>query len=427
MTASAKTAGEEQVVSSVESKLWEVGLKSFQNGDVATTGIQKIWAAMGPPANLNLVAKITGALWADTFWKQTKMDVEHLAMNISSALSLNLKDAQKAAAFAFSRWSGLLVRGNTGNSGEIPRSGALTASMDVVINGQNALSAQQLIKMWGQTRWAPQPGLKNYAYGRAQSSNIGVPVKEGKLMGFYSDAGFNPPPSSWVQMFTYDGSSSTAPLETMVGKVIDPDSRAATGDSNGFAFEPPGSGHYCLVIVAQTEFFSNEPLANGGNWNSWEWLTHNGAAGWHNVNVATEAENYLKFYNQDDRPEQFVFEAHCSKLPPGSRVILRAADDHLDAISNGEIIKNPHQVITAQGRVPPRYEGHLLVVIETPGGEPLPPYASVEVRQLWELGPGHKHYNGAVHHLGDLNAHALHEHVQLVMGDYTFTGPGYGQ
>lgn len=405
---------------------WNVGLKAFEKGQPATSGIQAIWNAMMPPASLNQLALIVGSLWADTYWDTTHMNATKLANDINSAIGINISDATKAANFAFSRWSGLLVRGNTGNSGEIPRQGTLTASMDVIINGQNPLTAEQLIRMWGQSRWSPEPGLKNFVYGRAQSSNIEVDIKKGRLMAFHSDAGFNPPPASWTQLFTYAG-DDTAPLEEIKGKVISPNGRAANGGEHGFAFEPPGAGHYCVVVVAQTEFFSNQPLQNGTNWDSYQWLTHNGAAGWHNVNVTTGVEHMLKFYNQDGVGEHFVFEAHCSKVPAGTRITLVAADDRVARqIRRREVITSAHQVVTARGQVPANYEGELVVLIETPSGQPLPTGASVEVRQLWHLTPDHEHYGKAVAATADPNARALGNHVRLHMGDYTFVGSELG-
>jgi len=408
---------------------WSIGLKSFKAGDPSTTGIQKIWDGMLPPANLNLLAQVAGALWADTFWTNTKMDSGKLAMQINSAIGINLPDAQAAAANAFSQWSGLLVRSNMSDVGTIPRPGTLTASPDVVLNGQNQLTPTQIIQQWNQTVWSPDPGLKNYVYGRAQSYNIGVDINNATLRGYYSDAGFNPPPASWIQMFTWKDQSETSPLTTMKGgSTIGEGSRAANGDADGFAFTPPGAGHYCLIIVANTEFFANNPSRASGNWSSQEWIMYNGAAGWHNVNVTSSGTTDLKYYNEDGTAETFVFEAHCHNLPSGTRVALQADDAALrTAISGAVVTHRDYHLVAAKGVVPANYTGELKVTIEIPGGGVLPPGASVEVRQLWQVGPGHQHYVQAVRQLNALDAYALGEHVLLKMGDYTFIGAGYGQ
>lgn len=412
---------------------WQVGLKSFKAGDPATVGIQKIWDSMMPPANLNLLAQVVGALWANTYWDTTKMSVNKLAADINSAIGINMADATRAAQYAFGMWCGLQVRANFSDNGSIPRGGTLTASPDVVLNGQNQLTTKQLIEMWNQTVWSPTAGLKNYVYGRAQSLNIGVDITQPYLRGFYSDAGFNPPPSSWIQMFTWDKTGDTSPLTTIDGgTTISPGVRAADGDANAFKFTPPGSGHYCLIVLACTEFFANDPTHSGSNWSSQEWITYNGAAGWHNVDVASTGVHALKFYNEDATPETFAFEAHCYKLPPGTRVGLSVQEGNDRALGlhvRGNELKSTarYQALRVSGTVPPNYAGVLKVLIETPDRGPLPAEASIEVRQLWQLGPGHANYLDAVRQGNNLRAHALGERVEVKLGEYTFVGEGYGK
>ena len=55
------------------------------------------------------------------------------------------------------------------------RRGNLTQSPDVVINPGTELSAAEIIQMWNQGIWSPSQ-VKNYAYGRAQSTGIQVPI-----------------------------------------------------------------------------------------------------------------------------------------------------------------------------------------------------------------------------------------------------------
>ena len=83
-----------------------------------------------------------------------------------------------------------------------------------MIVSQSPISAKDLIQNWNITTWSPKPGLKNYVYGRAASTNIQVDIANPVLRAYYSDAGLNPPPQSWVQMFTYNGSNATSPLQT---------------------------------------------------------------------------------------------------------------------------------------------------------------------------------------------------------------------
>lgn len=409
---------QESAVASPNQKYWDIGLKCFKDGDPATIAIQKIWNQMQPPASLNLVAAIVGSLYADTYWATTKMDRNHLALDLQASLGINPADCQKAANAAFSLWYGLLVRGNFGDNGAIPKTGNITASPDVVINGKAPLSVDQLIRMWNQYNWDPQPGLKNNTYGRAQSINIQVPIETPKLRMFYSDAGFNPPPTSWIQLFTFNNTAES-PMEGIVPGPVPVGGKIANTDS--FAFNPPGSGHYCVIAVAATEFFSNNPLDTPGNWNSAEWIANNGAAGWHNVDVPKGKESTLKFYNQDHTEERFVFEAHCSKVPEGTRISLGFGDRVLAQAypTQSLTVTKGYEVLTTEARIPANFAGDLVVGID---GKSLPADASVDVRLNWQIAPGHPRFLDAVGLLGELSALNLKTPVGVSLGNFTFVG-----
>ena len=401
---------------------WQIGLTSFNNGDPATVCMQKIWNAMFP-ASLTLVAQIVGALYADHYFVDTQMSVSLLAQELNAALGKNPADCQRAAAAAFSQWFGLSVRANFADTAIIPRQGSLTLSPDVVVNGTVPLSVQQLISMWNQTVWGPVSNDKNVTYGRASSVNIGVPITAPTVQMFVTDGGLNNPPNQWVQLFT-SGGNRTVPLQNMAGtSTLQPGDRAASSDA--LFWTPQGSGHYCVIAVAGSEFFANDPAKiPPGNWNSVTWITYNGAAGWHNVDTLTSSEASLKIYNQDGTHEQYEFEAHCSGVPAGTEVSLSAEDPMLPSIirSNGIRIVAKEQIVRAAGALPGNYAGDLKVRIKTPDGKPLPARASVEVRMFWTIPPGHRHYEDAVGLLGDTQAIALHRPARVEVGSFTFIG-----
>lgn len=407
---------------------WNVGLKCFQNGDSTSRAIQTIWNAMMPPASLTLVAQIVGALYADTYWNQTKFDTNLLAADLQASLGLKQPDCQKAASSAFSRWFGLLVRANMSSNGSIPNSDPVTASPDVVVNGKSSLTVDQLIRNWNTYIYDPTPNLKNYTYGRAQSVNIQTPITKPVLRMFYTDAGFNPPPASWVKLFTYDGSADTAPLVTQtLATTLNPGDRAANGlkENQAFAFNPPGSGHYCLITVVGTEFFTNDPSTITGNWATNEWIHYNGAAGWHNVDVPESINASLKFYNQDGVSERFSFEVHTSNLPAGSKISLQCNDKALLHPIQLESVTSDksNQVFTTTTMVPPHHTGTLKVQMSTAEGHPIPKGSSVQVRMVWHLPPGHPNHAQAI---GQLREQGLainnDQPAQIHMGEYTFIG-----
>lgn len=402
--------------------LWDLAVKCFNDGLNNVQAIQKVWDSMPPPAPLPTLATIIGAIYADSYWATTKLDPALLSASIQAALGLNKIDCDRAASIAFQKWYGLLVRANFADSSLIPKPDPVTSSPDVVVNGQATLTVEQLIRQWNSYIYTPQPGLKNNTYGRAQSVNIQVPITEPVLRMFSSDAGFNPPPQTWIQLFTFTDDKATSPLQGMVAGPIGIGERSANTES--FAFTPQGTGHYCLISVAGTEFFSNNPLDQAGNWNSQEWVHYNGAAGWHNVDVATANAETLKFYNQDGRPERFVFEAHCSKVPSGTLVSLECNDGRLSfPISSGDVkVTRDYQVVSAEAEVPPNFAGELTVRFETPDGKLLPDGSSVDVRMSWIIPHGHVHYTQAVDQLGDHRLAALAQPARIAMGNYIFLG-----
>lgn len=381
--------------------------------------MQALYNAWLPPFNLNMLAAIVGALYGDTYWARTRMDRDLMAYNLQAALGMNPADCQKAANFAFSKWYGLQVRANMSDQGQIPRDSNVTNSPDVVVNGQAPLSVQQLINLWNVYTWDPAPGLKNYAYGRAQSLNIQLPITAPVLRMYYSDAGFNPPPSSWVKLFTFTGSSETSPLQGVNAGPIPVGGRSA--NVNAFGLNVPGSGHYCAISVAGSEFFTNNPSDSGGNWDSYEWITNDGAAGWHNIDVSTGKEETLKFYNQDATAEHFIFEAHSSKVPAGTEISLGFEDRKLAGATPERSVKisNNYEVVTTEADIPAHYTGNLVIQL---GGKPLPAGASIDCRLLWALPSTHKNYLQAVAHLGDTRAVQRHEAVRVQLGNFTFIG-----
>jgi hypothetical protein len=194
-----------------------------------------------------------------------------------------------------------------------------------------------------------------------------------------------------------------------------------TGDA--FSFEPPGTGHYCVISVVGTEFFTNLPSLTGGNWNTQEWIHNNGAAGWHNTDVAKSNRALLKVYNQDGTAERFSFKAHCHNLPEGSVISLDCEDAELThpiKTSRDKITKAYHQVST-EAELPPNFEGELAVGFDIPGGK-LPAGAWVDVHMDWILPHDHPCFLKALLQEDDPHAGMLKKRVRIPMGNFTFLG-----
>jgi hypothetical protein len=404
---------------------WQIGLTNFNSGQPSTTAMQQIWQAMFP-ASLPLLAQIVGALYAEHYFDDTgtQMSVNLLANELSAALGKNLPDCQRAAATAFSQWYGLQVRASVADVALIPRADPVFESPDVVVNGLTTLTPQQLITMWNQTVWGPISGDKNIVYGRAASVNIGVPITQPVMKMYIVEAALNPPaPNSWTQLFTQSGSPTSPLVNNQNSSTLQRGDRAASSDA--FVWTVPGTGHYCVISVAGTEFFTNDPsLVPPGNWASGTWIHYNGAAGWHNLGTPLGDRASLKIHNLDGTTERFEIEAVCDGLPAGTEVFLESADPKLAApIRSGVTrIGTKEQIVSADAVLPGNYSGNLTVGFKTPDGKPLSPSASIEVRMYWSLPPGHRHYEDAVKRLGDTTAMALHRPVRQHAGSFRFVG-----
>lgn len=402
---------------------WDKALECFKEGEADTTAIQRVWQIMQPPASLQVLASIIGAIYADVYWSDTFLDPASLSASLRAAKGWKKADCDAAAQFAFSKWYGLLVRNNMSDYGQIPKTGMATASPDVVVNGAASLTVDQLVRAWNAYIYTAKPGLKNNTYGRAQSVNIQVPIEKPALRMFYSDAGFNTPPQSWIKLFTFTGSQESAPLQNIRdSSVLVAGDRAANAAS--FAFEPAGTGHYCLISVASSEYLTNDPLRiSSGNWDSNRFIHYNGAVGWHNLDVQTARQETLKFYNQDDSTERFRFEAHCYKLPEGSRVALTCADDGMPGAASGPVaVGGEYSVASVDAEVPGGFAGNLSVNIDTPGGGLLPEGSWVDVRMSWILPAGHQHHVEALEQVGALHTASLSQPAVLAMGNYVLLG-----
>ncbi|GAB5439384.1 hypothetical protein [Falsiruegeria mediterranea] len=398
---------------------WDLGLKCFNQGDNAQTALKTVWRRLPPPGDLNLLAAIVGNLYGDTFWSDQKlqMDADLLAQYMNAATGINPPDCQRAANNAYRLWYGMLVRCNTSNDGLIPKTGSFTASPDVLINGLTTLDPYDMITKWDQTTWGPQPGLKNNTYGRGQNKNLQVPIKQGKIKIYFTSNGFNQPPASWTQLFTYDGSKQTADLVNINDqKAIRPGERSACDTS--FGFEPPGAGHYCLIVCAQTEYFSNDPASiSGANWNngsSAHWITYNGAAGWHNVNVSQTGNEPLAFYNNDDVPAQFRFVARCRNVPKGAVVAMKIDDLGFEHSAK---VTGEDQEIFADIEVPANYDGTLNVEFPV-----LPAHASISYSLIWRVAANSAPAESLSKLVRDGYAAEVADEILVVLGDTHFVG-----
>jgi hypothetical protein len=409
-------------------QMWDAAIQYYNDPDNPLNDSEAMYAIhdrMDARLTYQDIANVMIGVYADTYWNGTFMDPAMLAKNMVQGLAIDLNLANQYASGAMSLWSGILVRKNFSDSGTIPITGSYTLSIDVVCNQNTHVpSTDALINNWNNEYWKIPQVDKNYIYVRCQNLNFRGDITNPQIQLFYTEAGFNAPPSSWIQMLT-DAKGVKLGNILLLGGKTGPMAEGVRGVSEAFVFTPKTTNHLCLIAAITSDFFTkNDPLKSiNSNWDTATWITHNGAAGWHNVDPQKSVESTLKFYNQDSRPEKFAFEAHCNKVPEGTVVALKCNDSKLQCTqSDGIKISRKYQTVSTEAMVPANYQGDLKVLINTPDGKLLPEGASVEVCMTWLLDHSHNRYLDAADMLrANVHSRALRE-IRVPMGSFTFIG-----
>lgn len=405
-------------------EMWDAAIQYFNAGDYDTDAIYAIYKSMSPKLTYQDIANVISAVYGDTYWTTTYMDYSILSKSLVQALGLDRTIADEYAMNAFAQWRGILVRKNINDVGFIPTPGSYTESLDIVCNENTPLMPQQLIENWNNEFWKTPIVGKNYIYCRAQNMAFLGPITP-KVQMFYTTGGFNQPPSSWIQCFTDKGNAKEGDIILENGKA-GPMGQGTRGASEAFFFNPTSHDHICVIAVLNYDYFElNDPLKiTPGNWNSQTWITHNGAAAWHNMDPQKNLEETLKFYNQDGKEEQFCFQVLCRNVPSGSKISLRN-DDQAAKFDTGLIeIANESQYIEKHIKLPAYYKGDLKIKLQGPDGKLLPAHSAVEITMAWVLEHGHRRYSEAVKRLKAYDTLRNAQSVYLPMGTFTLLGGG---
>jgi hypothetical protein len=402
-------------------QMWDTAVADQKNSVFDTDAMRAIFKAMNPRLTYQDIANVFSGVYADSYWNITFLDPAALSKSMQSALALSKDQADKYAGNAVSQWRGILCRKNINDTGRIPVQGDYTGSLDIVCNRDTELAPTDLIENWNSVYWqTPQVG-KNYVYLRCQNAAFLNDIDTQTVNMFYTSGGFNQPPTAWQQLFTAKSGSTNGKVVQESGS-SGPMGNGARGASESFFFNPTSTDHVCLIGTVTTEFFSNPLDISQGNWNSYTWITHNGAAAWHNVDPQHSVQEKLFFYNQDGSSEEFSFVASCRNVPKGSKIGLKSADSRLLFDSGLIEISKLSQQVAHSVVVPPYYKGQLIVTLEGPDGKLLPRQSAVEVSMVWNLKKGHKHYTDAAEKLNALQKFANGENIEVPMGSYTFLG-----
>jgi hypothetical protein len=405
-------------------QMWDTAIQMQSNGSYDTETMYAIYRNMNPKLTYQDISNVCSGVFADTYWNNIFMDPSFLAKSLVQALGLDPNIANNLARTSFAQWRGILCRKNISDIGTIPTAGDYTQSVDIVCNQNTELNTDQLIEQWNNQFWnTPQVG-KNYIYARCANTNFKGAITNPKLQMFYSTGGFNQPPTSWIQCFTVANNGAAVGNVVLEGGKPGSLNPGGRGVSEAFFLSPASNDHICVIAALTSDFFlKNNPLTIPlGNWNSNTYITNNGASAWHNFDPQKSLEDSLKFYNQDDTEEDFVFVARCKNVPIGSKISLKS-DDSTVKFTTGEIIVTSSvQEIRKNVTLPGNYIGNLKVRFEGPDGKLLPASAALEITQAWKLKHGHTNYLDAVKRLGAIENIRSLEEVQLSLGSFTITG-----
>ena len=410
-------------------ELWDAAIACQAAGQFDTDAMYNVYQVMNPKLTYQDLANTFSGVYATTYWNVTFMDATILAKSMVQAVGLDPGKAAQYATQAMTQWRGLFSRKNLSDYGSIPVQGNYTESPDIVCNENSPIPLPQLIQQWNNEFWKQPAVNKNYIYLRCQNMSFHGGITAPQVSMFYTTGGFNQPPTSWIQCYTVDENVKTGSISSLTGGTlaeVSPTNPLALGDraaSEAFFFSPTSSDHVCVIATVSSEFFTNNPLdISANNWNSNTWITQNGAAAWHNVDPQKKLEDSLKFYNQDDTPEDFYFSALCRNVPLGTRISLRN-DDPAAAFDTGVIeVSSTSQEIKQYVTLPANYEGTLKVRLESPDGSMLAAGAAVELSMFWNISPSHTNYTAASQRFVASGASTNENKVALNMGSFTIIG-----
>ncbi len=358
-------------------QMWDAAIQYFQAGDYDTDAIYLIYKNMNPKLTFQDIANVISAVYGDTYWTSTYMDYSILSKSLVQALGIDRSLGDQYARNAFTQWRGALCRKNINDIGLIPTQGSYTESLDIVCNENTPLLPQQLIENWNNEYWKSPVVGKNFIYARTQNMAFLGNITP-KLQMFYTTAGLNQPPSSWIQCFTDKDPTRKEGSILLIDGKAGPMGQGVRGASEAFTFNPTSQDHVCVIAVLNYEYFeTNDPLKiTLGNWNSQTWIT---------------------LRNED----------------PAAKF-----DTGLIEIANAS------QHIEKNVTLPAHYKGDLKIKLQGPDGKLLPAPAAVEIQMAWVLRHGHRKYMDAVEHLKAYDTFRNGQDLYLPAGSFTFIGVG---
>ena len=384
-------------------QMWDTTIEYFKQGDSDLVAMGKIYDSMQSPLSNQDLSDVFSAVYANSYWNVVYMDYSKLSNSLVSTTNISKDEANTISKKSFSYWTGILTRNSSLDAGKIPKDSSDYTCIDLICNGSTESLPSLFIKNWNTPVWySPQVG-KNYVYTRCQNLDFFGDLSDSddlypKVRMFATDAGFNLPPSSWVELYTVNAPTKTEGKVMLIDNEPGPMPEGTRGCSEAFFFNPTSTNPVCVISTIGTRFFTN-PLNNlGGNWDAATWINCNGAAGIHNASPQQTKSIQLAFHNQDDSAENFVFKIMCFDVPINSTITLKNKDQSLTFSSDDFIVNNPFAQFESSVCLPANYAGKLTISVKDTQGNLLPKNAIVQINMLWRLDLNHERFSDSLLH-----------------------------
>lgn len=223
-------------------------------------------------------------------------------------------------------YNDIYMRATLTDEGNIPRSGSMCHSPDIIPNGQDSLPEfQQYLKdTWGMDLDKPlTSGFYNYIYVRGK--NLANKAQNGEIFLYYSPASLLLWPHTWKNNIikTSKGNNNVNVSANTVNDIV-------VGD-DAFLWDTPGNpkdDHYCLVSrVVTSDNPNNLPDGMESLGDFGEWVANNPAIGWRNVTIIDKDKPDWKQnvevkgdWTGNEKTQNIHVIIDCTKIPEGCEI-----------------------------------------------------------------------------------------------------------
>jgi|GEM_PF-1200627 len=278
-------------------------------------------------------------------------------------------------------YSGLLIRDNFQDTGNVPTTGNIWTSPDIIPYGDNVLSAASAVSTYG----GPDIGKpvvtnqNNNIYVR--SKNISGAAMPGNVNLFYANASLFLDPNSWqpvnVPVTSNAFVTTTSPLSTTI-----PVNGIALVQSPFTLGGVPANAHYCFICVVNN---NNVPFPVPSSFSSNSafgiWVTNSANVAYRNIVLGTGSPanvvSFTTFGNANPIASTMIFSVVGANVPAGTTWAASCADARLSPPFSASGTFSSSGTASTQLTVPANIAGgnplmSMAFTFTNPGGQPFP-------------------------------------------------------